>query len=327
MIRIETMQDNSPYIISAFCGNISREDDIKALGVKLSFDYLNNKVIDKNTVWIDIQLGDTIYMYDDDELLFVGTIQKATRNGLSSYQYDVFDNAWYLNKQEARIQFNGVDVKTAIETLCKQEYIPCEVACDIPTKVTKIYNGDKISDIIDDLLKQASNETGKRYRREYNNSKLYINAFDNLKMIYEHEPLVSDFSQEFDCDGMANKVVILSGNEKSQTIVATAEDKESQKKFGTYVHYEKVDDKKKAKADQIAKTKLKNMAYPKKSISCTLLGDNYVRSGRILKFNQPNISMVGEYLVTHCTHSYDGAKHTMGCELTLDSEVNNLDAE
>lgn len=325
MIRIETMQDNSPYIISAFCGNITREDDIKSLGVKLSFDYLNNKVIDKNTVWIDIHLGDTIMMYDDDDLLFQGTIQKVTRDGLSSYHYDVFDNAWYLNKQESRIQFNDVDIKTAIETLCKQEYIPCEVACDIPTKVTKIYNGDKISDIIDDLLKQASAENGKRYRREYNNSKLYINTFDNLKMVYDHEPLVSDFSQDYDCDGLANKVVILSGNEKSTTVVATAQNDESIKKYGLYVHYEKVDDKKKAKADQIAKTKLKNMSNPKKSISCTLLGDNYVRSGRILKFNQPNIGIVGEYLVTHCTHNYDMGKHTMDCELTYNEEVNNLD--
>ena len=325
MIRIETMQDGSPYIISAFCGNITSEDDIKSLGVKLSFDYLNNKVIDKNTVWIDINLGDTIMMYDDDDLLFQGTIQKVTRDGLSSYHYDVFDNAWYLNKQESRIQFNDVDIKTAIETLCKQEYIPCEVACDIPTKVTKIYNGDKISDIIDDLLKQASAENGKRYRREYNNSKLYINTFDNLKMIWDSEPLVSDFSQEFDCDGMANKVVILSGNEKSTTVVATKQDDESIKKYGLYVHYEKVDDKKKAQADQIASTKLKNMSNPKKSISCTLLGDNYVRAGRILKFNQPNISMIGEYLVTHCTHNYDMSKHTMDCELTYNEEVNNLD--
>lgn len=323
MIRIETIQDNAPYIISAFCGNITKEDDIKSLGVKLSFDYLNNKVIDKNTVWIDINLGDTIMMYDDDNLLFVGTIQKATRNGLSSYQYDVFDNAWYLNKQEARIQFNDVDIKTAIEMLCKQEYIPCEVACDIPTKVTKIYNGDKISDIIDDLLNQATNETGKRYRREYNNSKLYINAFDNLKMIWDNELLVSDFSQDFDCDGLANKVVVLSGNEKSQTVVASAQDDESIKKYGLYVHYEKVDDKKKAQADNIANTKLKNMSSPKKSITCTLLGDNYVRSGRILKFNQPNINMVGEYLVTHCTHNYDMGKHTMDCELILSEEVNN----
>ena len=323
MIRVEAIIDDNPYIISAFCGNITKSDNIDSLGVQLSFDYLNNKVIDKNTVWIDLALGNTILMYDDDELLFQGTIQKASRNGLSSYQYDVFDNAFYLNKQEARIQFSGVDVKTAIETLCKQESIPCEVACDIPTKVTKIYNGDTISKIIDDLLKQATAETGKRYRREYNNSKLYINAFDNLKMIWESEPLVSDFSQEFNCDGMANKVVILSGNEKNTTVVATKQDDESIKKYGLYVHYEKIDDKKKAQADNIATKKLKSMSSPKKTIKCTLLGDNYVRAGRILKFEQPNIGMVGEYLVTSCEHSYDGMKHTMECELKLSEEVNN----
>lgn len=322
MIRIEAIIDDNPYIISAFCGNITKEDDIKSLGVKLSFDYLNNKVIDKNTVWIDLSLGNTIMMYDDDTLLFQGTIQKASRSGLSSYQYDVFDNAWYLNKQEARIQFNNVDVKQAIETLCKQENIPCNVACDIPTKVTKIYNGDTIGNIIDDLLKMATDEIGKKYRREYNDGKLYINAFDNLKMIWDSEPLVSDFSQEFNCDGMANKVVILSGNEKNTTVVATKQDDASIKKYGLYVHYEKVDDKKKAKADQIATTKLKAMSNPKKSISCTLWGDNYVRSGRILKFNQPNIGMVGEYLVTHVTHNYDMGKHTMDCELILNDEVN-----
>lgn len=323
MIRIEAIIDDNPYIISAFCGNITKSDNVDSLGVQLSFDYLNNKVIDKNTVWIDLALGNTIMMYDNDELIFQGTIQKASRNSLSSYQYDVFDNAWYLNKQEARIQFSGVDIKTAIETLCKQENIPCEVACDIPTKITKIYNGDTISKIIDDLLKQATSETGKRYRREYNNSKLYINAFDNLKMIWESEPLVSDFSQEFNCDEMANKVVILSGNEKNTTIVATKQDDESIKKYGLYVHYEKVDDKKKAQADNIATKKLKSMSSPKKTIKCTLMGDNYVRAGRILKFNQPNIGMVGEYIVVSCKHSYDGMKHTMDCELKLSEEVNN----
>lgn len=323
MIRVEAIIDDNPYIISAFCSSVKREDDIKSLGVKLSFDYLNNKVIDKNTVWIDLSLGNTIMLYDDDTLLFQGTIQKATRNGLGTYQYEAYDNAYYLNHQQARIQFNNVDVKTAIETLCKQENIPCDVACDIPTKVTKIYNGDTISKIIDGLLKLATDELGKKYRREYNQGKLYINAFDNLKMIWDSEPLVSSFSQEFNCEKLANKIVIMSGKEKSQSVVATAQDDNSIKKYGLYVHYEKVDDKKKAQADQIAKTKLKNMAWPTKATKCTLLGDNYVRSGRILKFNQPNINMVGEYLVSDCSHSYDAGKHTMDVTLILNNEVNN----
>lgn len=326
MIRIEAIIDDNPYIISAFCGNITKSDNIDSLGVQLSFDYLNNKVIDNNTVWIDLSIGNTIMMYDNDELIFQGTIQKASRNGLSSYQYDVFDSAWYLNKQEARIQFSGVDVKTAIETLCKQENIPCEVACDIPTKVTKIYNGDTISKIIDDLLKQATAETGKRYRREYNNSKLYINAFDNLEeRLDNYEPLVSDFSQEFNCDGMANKVVILSGNEKNTTVVATKQDDESIKKYGMYVHYDKIDDKKKAQADNIATKKLKAMSTPKRDIKCTLLGNNKIRSGRIITFNQPNISLVGKYLVKECTHNYDEMKHTMDITLLLYDDINNED--
>lgn len=323
MIRVEAIIDSKPYIISAFCSSIKREDDIKSLGVKLSFDYLNNKVIDKNTIWIDLALGTTILLYDDDNLLFQGTIQKATRNGIASYQYEAYDNAWYLNKQEARIQFNNVDIKSAIETLCKQENIPCDVACDIPTKVTKIYNGDAISKIIDDLLKLATNELGKKYRREYNYGKLYINTFDNLKMIWNSEPLVSNFSQEFNCDTLANKIVIMSSKEKSQSVVATAKDDNSIKQFGLFVHYEKVDDKQKAKAQTIANNKLKQMAWPTKATKVTLLGDNYVRSGRILKFKQPNINLVGEYLVTNCSHSYDMGNHTMDCEVVLNEEVNN----
>lgn len=325
MIRVEAIIDDTQYIITAFCSNITRKDNIKSLGVQMEFDYLNNKVLDKNTVWIDLKLGATILMYDNDELIFQGQIVKASRGGLSSYKYSAFDNAFYLNKQQARIQFNNITVKSAIKKLCEQEYIPCEVACEIDTKVTKIYNGKTISSIIDDLLKLAQADTGYRYRREYNYGKLYINAFSNLKMIWQSEPLVSDFSQEFDTTKLANKVVIMSGKEKSQVVVATAEDKESQKIYGTYVHYEQVDDKKKAKAQTIANNKLKEMAWPAKQFTCTLLGDNYVRSGRILKFNQPNIGMVGEYLVTDCTHSYDVGKHTMECELVLSEEVNNGD--
>ena len=115
----------------------------------------------------------------------------------------------------------------------------------------------------------------------------------------------------------------MSGKEKSQSVVATAQDDNSIKKFGLFVHYEKVDDKKKAKAQTIANNKLKQMAWPTKATKVTLLGDNYVRSGRILKFKQPNINLVGEYLVINCSHSYNMGNHIMDCELVLNEEVNN----
>ena len=66
MIRVEAIIDDTQYIITAFCSNITRKDNIKSLGVEMEFDYLNNKVLDKNTVWIDLKIGATILMCNAD---------------------------------------------------------------------------------------------------------------------------------------------------------------------------------------------------------------------------------------------------------------------
>ena len=199
--------------------------------------------------------------------------------------------------------------------MCKQENIPCKVDCDIPTKVTKIYNGDTISNIIDDLLKQAANDTGLKYRREYNYGSLYVNAMNNLKMVWKSKPLVSNFSYDESIDNLANKIVVISSSQKNTVVYATAKNDASIKMYGQYTHYEKVDDKKKANAQKIADRKLKELSKTFKKAKVTLLGDNYVRSGRIIKFEQPEIGLYGSYLVEHCTHTYDGSLHTMECEI------------
>ena len=45
------------------------------------------------------------------------------------------------------------------------------------------------------------------------------------------------------------------------------------------------------------------------------MGDDAVRAGRILEFNQPGMDMVGQYLVKNCTHNYSNNNHTMQLEL------------
>lgn len=315
MIKVTTIVNDAIIDISAFCSNITRSDNIDSLGVELSFEYLNNTPYDSYTMFTPLPVGQTVCFYEDDELLFQGLVITSTRNGVSSYTIKCFDNAFYLNKNNTRIQFTNLDVKTAIEQLCTKNYIPCKVDCDIPTKVTKIYNYETISSIIDDLLKQATNDTGLKYRREYNYGSLYVNAMNNLKMIYQSEPLVSDFSYDASIQDMANRVVVISSSEKNTTVFAEAKDDDSIALYGQYTHYEKIDDKKKAQAQKIADTKLKELKRIVSKANLTLLGDNYVRAGRILKFNQPNIGLIGEYLVNNCTHTYTGVLHTMTCEV------------
>lgn len=320
MMKVIVIQEGKQIDISAFCGNVTRTDNIDSLGVELDFDYVNNNVYDGYTWFTVLRTGNTILLYDADELIFQGQIITLSRNSVSSYSVKCFDNAFYLNKNQTKIQFTNLDVKSCIEKLCQQEYLPCKVDCDIPTKVTKIYNGETIANVIDDLLKQATNDTGLKYRREYNYGSLYVNAMNNLKMIWKSKPLVSDFSYDESIDNLANRVVVISSSEKNTTVYAEAKNDESIKMYGQYTHYEKVDDKKKDQAQSIANTKLKELSKTFEKATVTLLGDNYIRSGRIIKFEQPEIGLYGEYLVEHCTHNYNGSLHTMECEVIYNDD-------
>lgn len=320
MMKVIVIQEDKQIDISTFSGNVTLADNIDSLGRELNFDFLNNHVYDSYTQFTALRTGNTIILYDADEMIFQGQIITLSRNSISQYSVKCFDNAFYLNKNQTKIQFTNLSVKQAIQKLCGQEYIPCKVDCDIPTKVTKIYNGETISNIIDDLLKQATNDTGLKYRREYNYGSLYVNAMNNLKMIWKSKPLVSDFSYDESIDNLANRVVVISSSEKNKTVYAEAKNEQSIKMYGRYTHYEKVDDKKKAKAQKIADTKLKELSKTFEKATVTLLGDNYIRSGRIIQFEQPEIGLYGQYLVNHCTHNYNGSLHTMECEITKEDE-------
>lgn len=321
MMKVIAIQEGKQIDISAFSGNVTLADNIDSLGRELNFDFLNNHVYDSYTQFTVLRTGNTILLYDADEMIFQGQIITLSRNSISQYSVKCFDNAFYLNKNQTKIQFTNLDVKACIEKLCKQEYIPCKIDCDIPTKITKIYNGETISNIIDDLLKQATDDTGLKYRREYNYGSLYVNAMNNLKMIWKSKPLVSDFSYDESIDNLANRVVVMSSSEKNTTVYAEAKNEQSIKMYGQYTHYEKVDDKKKDKAKKIAETKLKELSKTFEKATVTLLGDNYIRSGRIIQFEQPEIGLYGQYLVNHCTHNYNGSLHTMECEITKEDET------
>lgn len=319
-MKVYVIQEGKQIDISAFCSNITLSDNIDSLGRELNFDFLNNHVYDSYTQFTVLRTGNTVILYDTEEQIFIGQIITLSRNGINNYTVKMYDNAFYLNKNQVKIQFTNLSVKSCIEQLCVSSYIPCKVDCEIDTKVTKIYNGETIANIIDDLLKQATNDTGLKYRREYNYGSLYVNAINNLKMIWKSKPLVSDFSYDESIDNLANRVVVISSSEKNTTVYAEAKNEESIKLYGQYTHYEKVDDKKKDKAKKIAETKLKELSKTFEKATVTLLGDNYVRSGRILNFEQPEIGLYGEYLVVHCTHNYSGSLHTMECEVIKNDE-------
>lgn len=317
----DTWQD-----ITAYTGAYSRADNIRALGMSFDFKLLSNP-LDRNAKGRELPIGTKLTLFSDGEQIFSGIVVSYERSSLSEYTYKAYDYGFYLNKSEAIIQFNDISASAAIQKLCGENGIPVGAVADISANVRKIYNGSKISDIIRDLITMGENETGKKYRLEVRENKLFIEEYADLIVDAYYQPAAGSgfnpadvpgsFQSTYSIEEMATRVLIASSCEKNATIRATAEDSEAVTKYGLLTRVEKIDDKNNSQAMNIAKKKLKELNKVKRSFKITLFGDDAVRSGRILVFNQPDINLVGAFLVRNCVHRYDGFNHIMELELEV----------
>ena len=114
---------------------------------------------------------------------------------------------------------------------------------------------------------------------------------------------------------VCDRIIVVSSSEKHAQILSTQQDDQNISKYGLITKIAKVDDKDSAKATQIGQTMLKDLNKVKKAFNVTLFGNDLVRAGRILVFNQPLINLVGAYLVKNCSHTYNGKTHLMHLDL------------
>ena len=313
--------------ITAVTGNYTRSDNVDSLGMAFSFDLINNP-LDKMFNRFEIPIGSKVVLSNNGANIFSGIIISYDRSSMSHYTYKAYDYGFYLNKSEAMIQFNNTSVSAAITKLCNENSIPVGAVTSINTNVSKIYNGDKISDIIKDLLKLGTNELGTKFRLEVRDNKLYIDKYEDLIITAYYKParnvggfdpanIPGSFNSTYSIEDMATRVLIISSSEKNATIRAKAEDSENISKYGLLTKVEKLDDKNNSQAVNIAKVKLKELNKVKRSFKITLFGDDKVRAGRMLVFNQPEINLVGAFLVKNCTHKYNGRSHVMELDLEV----------
>ena len=119
---------------------------------------------------------------------------------------------------------------------------------------------------------------------------------------------------------MKNKIIVVSGDEKTQRVVAEAKDDASIKEFGLLQDVEKFDEKSKGNAQNIANNKLKRLNRINEDISLTMLGNEKIRAGRIVELENDNLYLHGEYLIKDCEHSLENNNHKCSINLIQYSE-------
>ena len=316
--------------ITAYTNSYERSDGIDTLGQEFSFDLADNP-FDFNMMGTRLAIGGKIEFSNQvsnnnksatttlneepkEEVVFQGIIVSEKQSGANKYTYTCFDYCFYLNKSEIEIQFNGVSGLEAIKKVCKENDVPLGNVADIKTKIKKIYQGQPVSDVIKDIIKQATEETGYKYRLEYREGKIHVEDYKDLVLDKVITQPINNYSRDLSMEDMRNSIVAISSKEKSKSVKSTIQDDESIKKYGLIKKIIKVDDKKQAQTAQIAKKTIQDSNKITEKLSLTLLGDDTVRSGRVIIINDYTVDIHDKFLVTNCKHNY-GVNHTMTLDL------------
>lgn len=259
--------------------------------------------------------GDKVTLRYKSKVIFLGVVENENRNGRAPIKYTCFDLGFYLNKNDITIQFRDQLANKALEDICKKFGIKSNIA-SIPVKIKQIYNGKVVSEVIKDILKIAEQKTGKKYRFEMDGDTFVVFHWRDMHVKANVE-WISNPQRNRSMGDMRNNIQVVASDEKKVKVFAEAKDENNIKKYGLLTKVETIDEKEKAKAQQVANNLLKELNRIQENGSVQLLGNSEARAGRLLTLNEPVTGLIGDYFITDAQHSISNGIHLM----TLNLEV------
>lgn len=281
------------------CGSFSWADDSDTLAVSLTFDST-----------LDLAEGRShLTLKKDSKVVFQGVIVNKTNKDKTS-SYTAMDYAFYLNKNEDIIQFNGLNAKDAIYALLNRQGIGG--ACTaLSTKISKFYKGKAVSDIIKDILEQCKLELGEDVCMEMRGNVLWIDRISNLKLDCKYA-LGTDFSVTRSMEDMVNYVDVASNEESDTGSYAHANDDNSIKIFGRLSKVVTIEKGNAAQAQNVANKYLYAYNGTKRELTCTLVDiENCedIRAKRSIYISIARYGLQGYYKIKSAQHSLNNGIH------------------
>lgn len=321
--QVIIVKQNQCYDVSDIAGNISWNDSIESLGME--FDFSVGMSDEKYFTKFVIEVGDMVLFRKEYEI-FRGIIVNKTISETTAQNFKAYDFCWYLNKSKVIKQFNGINAGKAIQQLCDELNIKIGEIAPMRSNIKHIYYDKTAANIIEDILEQETAETAKIYIKEMRGDSFYIFEKGSITIQPMFKPAVNiaafpvtneigSFNKVWSIEEMKNAVKIVSGSEKSVRILGEAKDEQNIKKYGLLQEIETIDEKEFNKAQNIAQNKLKQYNKISETLRVDLLGDDSTRAGRTLTINDKKSEILGNFLITSCSHTFSKGIHTMTLEL------------
>lgn len=315
--------------VSDIIGNLTWRDTVDTLGVEVDFDLPINRYDKKFEFLYDITLGDPIQILNDKgEILVQAIIISETPNGKIT-SFTAYDMAWYLNKSTVIKQFKKMVGNDCIKSLCEEIGIKVEVS-GLDTKIDKIYKDKTISDVIKDIIEQCSQFNSKKFFIEYDKDTLRIMPYKKIKVVGQYEMQKDKFININENIGgvslsksivdMKNSVLVVTENKGAIRTIGEEQDSKSIEKYGKLQEVVTLDEKEFTKANLVAKNELKKLNKITEDFSIDVLGDDKVKSGRVIDIDLPLFNLKGEYLIKESNHTISNHIHKVSLKLEVYSD-------
>ena len=315
--------------ISDIIGNLTWRDTVDTLGVEVDFELPINRYDKKFEFLYDITLGDPIQILNaKGEVLVQAIIVSETPNGKIT-SFTAYDMAWYLNKSTVIKQFKKMIGNDCVKSLCKEIGIDVEVS-GLDTKIDKIYKDKAVSEVIKDIIEQCSQFNSKKFFIEFDKNKLIVSPYKKIKVFGTFEIQKDKFININENIGgvslsksivdMKNSVLVITENKGAIRTIGEEQDSKSIEKYGKLQEVVTLDEKEFSKANLVAKNELKKLNRITEDFSIDVLGDDNVKSGRVIDIDLPLFNLKGEYLIKESNHTISNHIHKISLKLEVYSD-------
>lgn len=299
------------------------EDDSDSLCLRFSFSLLQSSG-ERFMQPLKLAPGDIIAVVNtgSKETVFLGQIQSISGSYRDSMSYTCLDAGRLLTTNDVILQFNNVPAKTALTNLANKVGIQ-SISC--PNLISSVYDivKDNAATIAKNILETVTAENGVPYFLRMMGGVLVVRSFGEtcIRGWHRQESNLAAFdimdeasapSGSWSIDDLRNHIQVYSDADDAVTVLASAEDATSIRRYGRRTALETFSDQDKVTAASKAKTTLARLNQVTEDFSLHCYGSDRIVAGCRLRLSLEEAS--GEYWVTRVSHSL-GPPHTM--DMTL----------
>lgn len=287
---------------------------------KLECSYLGSS-IDANFPIANIQEFNFMYFYQDNKLVFMGTIYEVSKNsGNNSMSFYAYDEGVITLKVKTSFNFMDKSVSTVMESIIKAFNVPCESYIKSDFKITKIFFNQSLYDIIMSTYTLLSKETGKKYMLEWTSEgkmRVVEKGIVTLDVAFEEGGNLIDTSYTINIDNVVNRVCIV---DEFYNFVKEVREEESAKLYGYFTEAIKQgagEDK-----TEEAKAMFKG---PEKTCKLSGFGDYTCVTGRAVRVKDSFTGLVGLFYIDSDHHTWENGMYTIELGLNFQNIMNEMD--